>query len=132
MSVDSPRETDVNQVLLPRLEVHAHAVVSPPAPQAKTRIVRPLGYQLSRIAEFLFPKRTNTRVLQPIIADLQAEYIEALDQGRPWKAKWVRLHGHFAVADAAARIISRSMLLRGVWRLLGLGSAEGTDREQPD
>ena len=112
---DSTHVTGVGHVVLPSLVVHGVGDVGQPAPQPQAHIVRSPGYQLSRMAEFLFSKRTHTRVLQPIIADLQAEYIEALDQDRQWKAAWVRLRGYLACAIAVVRITGASALLRGVW-----------------
>ena len=41
---------------------------------------------------------TMARLIDPVIADLQVEYSQALRQGRTWRSRWVRLAGYVAFA----------------------------------
>jgi hypothetical protein len=53
--------------------------------------VRPApGHLLLRAAEFLASERTFSLVFEPVVTDLRREYADALRQGRPRKAMWVR------------------------------------------
>jgi len=57
------------------------------------RIARPPGATLLSLADFVFSKKTRDAVFAPTIGDLRDEYNEALDQGRRYKARWVRIRG---------------------------------------
>ena len=65
----------------------------PAPPSRPAEIERPPGVLLARFADFVFPKRIRDHVLIPHIADTQAEYFEALDQGRTRKAWWIAQRG---------------------------------------
>jgi hypothetical protein len=52
--------------------------------------------RLDRFARFVFSKRIYERYLAPCIAETQAEYFEALQEGDERKARWVRIRGVFA------------------------------------
>lgn len=56
------------------------------------------GDRLRAFAACLIRREAMTRVIDPVISDLQHEYREALDQNRTWKAAWVRLAGYAAFA----------------------------------
>jgi hypothetical protein len=77
------------------------------------RVIRPPGQALRRVAD-LFGKRTRERILDPIIADMQLEYCDALAEERPRRAKlWlIRLRAWVAFVEA---ILSRTV----VGRILG-------------
>src|SRR5688572_13135283 len=55
-------------------------------PTEHARVLRPPGQALHRVAS-LFGKRTRERILDPIIADMQLEYCDALAEARPSKVK---------------------------------------------
>jgi Lipopolysaccharide export system permease LptF/LptG len=52
------------------------------------------GDRLRRLAVRLFTARTMEHVIDPLLADLQTEYQEAVREGFVWKAHWVRLVGY--------------------------------------
>lgn len=74
--------------------------VAPLAERAR-QVIRPPGHTLHRVAG-LFSKRTRERVLDPIIADMQLEYCEALAEERPRRLKlWlVQVRAWVAFAEA--------------------------------
>lgn len=57
-------------------------------------ILRPPGSRLRSLADFFLSKKTMKRVVNPILADLQLEYCEALAEGRTAKAFWVCVRGY--------------------------------------
>ena len=59
------------------------------------RITRPPGALIGRWAEFVFSPRTVEYLVNPILADIQIEYFNALAEGRNAKAVWVRLRGYW-------------------------------------
>jgi len=58
------------------------------------RIVRPPGSRLLSFGDFFYSPKTLERVIQPIIADMQAEYCKALAENRKVKATWIRFRGY--------------------------------------
>lgn len=87
----------------------------------QSTIVKPPGYALARLAEFIYSRRTYTQVFLPILSDLQLEYQEALAARRWQKARWVTMRGrwHF-IAAALARIpASLTRLVASLWKLSG-------------
>jgi hypothetical protein len=56
------------------------------------------GDRLRAFAACLIGPEAMTRVIDPVITDLQHEYRQALDQNRTWRAGWVRLAGYAAFA----------------------------------
>jgi hypothetical protein len=85
-------------------------VADAPVAERRHRVIRPPGHALHRVAG-LFSKRTRERVLDPIIADMQLEYCEALAEERPRRLKlwWVQLRAWVAFAEA---IILRTVVGR--------------------
>ena len=61
-------------------------VVSKPRP----RIQVVPGASATRLLQWVFPRKQFEHIFAPQIADLQYEYIAALDEGRPRKAMWIR------------------------------------------
>jgi hypothetical protein len=57
-------------------------------------ICRAPGWGLNRFAGWFFSRRTLEEVLQPVLADMQAEFVEAVSEGRIYKARWVQLRGY--------------------------------------
>jgi hypothetical protein len=90
----------------------------PTAPRLP-RVIRPPGQLLHRVAG-LFGKRTRERVLEPIIADMQLEYCEALASDRPRTLRlwWVQARAWVAFAEAifVRTVIGR--IIRGLSRLV--------------
>jgi len=52
------------------------------------------GWCLHRMARWVFSSRTVAEVLEPVLSDMQVDFTEALAEGRPHKARWVRLRGY--------------------------------------
>jgi hypothetical protein len=65
-----------------------------------------------------------SRLIDPVIADLRAEYAEALSEGRMWRGCWARLAGYmaflkvFVICDWSSRDATRP-LLRAAGFVLG-------------
>jgi len=56
------------------------------------------GDRLRAFAASLIEPEAMTRVIDPVITDLQHEYRQALEQNLTWRAAWVRLAGYAAFA----------------------------------
>jgi hypothetical protein len=101
--------------VVPAPELHASQPVPPGRDLAprQHRVIRPPGQALHRFAA-LFGRRTRERVLDPIIADMQLEYCEALAAERPRRVRlWlVQLRAWFAFTEAI-------LLRTGVGRMIG-------------
>jgi len=69
----------------------------PRAPLRATRIQTPPGARLARCATFLLTKDAYRRYVQPVIADMQFEYCEALAAGATGRARWIAVRGWFLV-----------------------------------
>jgi len=107
--------------VMPLAERRPSNQLLPAAPARVPRVVRPPGQTLHRIAA-LFSKRTRERILDPIIADMQAEYCDVLAAEHPrWPKLWlvqVRAWVAFAEAIFLRTVVGR--MIRGVGRLLKL------------
>jgi hypothetical protein len=83
------------------------------SPARPHHVIRPPGQTLHRIAA-LISKRTRERILDPIIADMQLEYCEALADERPRKITlwlvqaraWVAFGEAIFLRTVVGRIIS--------------------------
>ena len=91
------------------------------------RVLRPPGQALHRVAA-LFGKRTRERILDPIIADMQLEYCEALAEPRPRTAMlWlIQLRAWVAFAEAILLKTVVGRVAGGLSRLV-LPRAGGAD-----
>lgn len=69
-------------------------------PDSGIGIVRPPGSQIRAFCEFVFSRKTLERVIDPIIADMQTEYCEALAAQRRFKAIWVCVRGYWCLVKA--------------------------------
>ena len=78
-------------------------------------IARPPGSFLSRLAEFLLSPKTNERIVNPIISDLQLEYCSALAAKRRVKAAWVCFRGYWSLFKAVG-LYSIIKILVDMWR----------------
>jgi len=76
--------------LLERLRITGHS-----------QIVRPPGSTCRSVIDFFYSPKTVARVFDPILADMQAEWVEAIARGRHYKASWIRLRGYWEIARAA-------------------------------
>ena len=98
-------------------------------PDSSARILSAPGTTLMRIAEFCFSRRTCTGVLEPVVADMQHEYFEALAAGRERKAKMVLARGYaaFVAAVIANTVVGR--IVRGALALRGSAVGEHNREE---
>jgi hypothetical protein len=85
----------------------------------RQHVIRPPGQALHRVAAF-FGKRTRERILDPIIADMQLEYCEALAEQRPRKLMlWViQLRAWVAFIEAILLKTVVGRLAGGLSRLI--------------
>jgi hypothetical protein len=85
---------------------------------AQGQIKAPPGSRLRVFAEFCFSRRTYERVLEPILRDLFDEYCEALNDHRPWKARWVQTLGYWSFWSAvlAQMPISMVKMVYKIWQ----------------
>jgi hypothetical protein len=60
------------------------------------------GSRLRRFAERVCDSRALERLIDPLIADMQAEYHNARLTGRLWASRWVRLQGYLAFVKVVA------------------------------
>lgn len=66
------------------------------------------GARLRAFAARLFDRSTLERLIDPVIADLQCEHAEAVRQGRPWRARWIRIVSCIAFCKVAALAVFAS------------------------
>jgi len=58
--------------------------------------MRPPGTRLRAVAARLFAANTMDYLIDPAIADMQAEYEDASRRGLTWRKRWICLRGHLA------------------------------------
>jgi hypothetical protein len=56
------------------------------------------GDRLRAFAARVCSADTMARLIDPVIADIQAEHAHALQRGRVWRSRWIRLAGDIAFA----------------------------------
>lgn len=78
--------------------------------------VRAPGYRFHRLAEFLYCRRTMERVFDPMLADMLDEYLEALANGRLWKARWIRFRYYLDLG----RVVGLKSIVDVVKEVVGL------------
>jgi len=85
------------------------------------RIYRPPGERLGAFARFCFSRKTYAIVVEPALRDLQDEYLEALAEGQPLKARWVRCRDTLAFWSALVNQVPISLLrlLYRLWKAAG-------------
>jgi hypothetical protein len=64
--------------------------------------MRRTGVRLRAFASRWFSDRTMAHVIDPVLADLQAEFEEALHHGKVWRSRWVWVAGHIALVKAVS------------------------------
>jgi hypothetical protein len=59
------------------------------------------------------------RVFNPPLADMQNEWLEAVLEGRKFKAIWVRIRGYHSIYSAAGLhvIVSAGRKLLEIWKI---------------
>jgi len=72
-------------------------------------VKRPPGTRLLQIADFLSSPTNVEQVFEPLVADWQKEYFDALQQGRTLKARWI-----------SVRYYWRSILALGLSKVFSL------------
>lgn len=84
-------------------------------------VARPPGWRLGAFARFWFSRKTYSLVLEPTLRDLIDEYVKALAEGQPLKARWVRWRGTFAFWSAVVNQMPVSFLrlLHRLWKAAG-------------
>jgi hypothetical protein len=70
------------------------------------RLSSPPGVGLRALAELIFSTKSYLEIFVPVFRDLFDEYCQALETGRPWKARWVRLRGYWSFWSAVAAHLS--------------------------
>lgn len=55
---------------------------------------------LLKISSFLFSTKTQKEIFEPIVADWQEEYFEALFKKETWKARWINVRYTYAFLAA--------------------------------
>jgi hypothetical protein len=117
------RDSDLHNLLIVREAMHGRlslkevddlksALLSAKkrAERGKRHIVIPPGSKLLTIAEFFYSKKTYTLHFEPIVADMQREYFEALYEKRVWKARWIHIRGCWGFISAMGLNICVSLL----------------------
>jgi hypothetical protein len=59
------------------------------------------GVRLRAFAARWFDAAAMERFIDPLLADLQAEYEEAIGRGRIWRARWIWMAGHIGLVKVA-------------------------------
>lgn len=60
-------------------------------------IALPPGYHLAVIARFILTPKAYRQYVEPVIADMQYEYIKAIAKENYWLASWITVRGHLLV-----------------------------------
>jgi lipopolysaccharide export system permease LptF/LptG-like protein len=61
------------------------------------------GDRLRAMAAHVFDADIMEHLIDPVVADLQVEYLDASQAGRLWRRRWVRFAGYIAFARVAVR-----------------------------
>jgi hypothetical protein len=90
---------------------------------SESRVFRPSGWNLRRFAELCFSKKTFTKVLEPVLSDMQKEHFEALAASRRWKALMVLVRGYWSFWSAVVAQLPISFARRvyEVWKATKTG-----------
>ncbi|MBA3335475.1 MAG: hypothetical protein H0T08_07690 [Acidobacteria bacterium] len=59
-----------------------------------------VGFRLLSIINFLYSRKNQKEVFEPLFADWQEEYFEALFKKEIWKARWINLRYTYAFLTA--------------------------------
>lgn len=86
-----------------------------PVPSRRTILLQPPGLYLRAWSMFWFSRKTFARVLEPIIADAQHEWLEAHKHGQIAQARLICIRGYVAFFSALITMVPLS-LLRWFWQ----------------
>lgn len=79
--------------------------------QPRIALQRAPGSWMLRLSGIIFSKRTNDLVFQPLVADYQSEYFEALNRSDCWSARRIRFRYSVAFVCAFARKLGAPVVL---------------------
>jgi hypothetical protein len=65
--------------------------------RSSSTIVTPPGDMLAQVAKFLLTPNAYKKYVEPVIADMQQEYIDAIAARHTWHARYIVLRGHLLV-----------------------------------
>lgn len=85
------------------------------SPSSRKLLLRPPGMHLRSWCRFWFSRQTFTKVVEPTIADLQEEWLEAHKLKHTAKARWICIRGYVSLLCALATMMPVS-LLRWFWQ----------------
>ena len=71
------------------------------------------GDRLRTMAARVCGRETMERLIDPLIADMQTEYMEAVRQDRVWRSRWVRLPGYIAFLKVIALTACKASWIAG-------------------
>ncbi len=71
------------------------------------------GSRLRRLAARLLSPSTMERLIDPLIADQQHEYAEAIRRGDTWRRRWVRIAGCIAFWKVATMALANALAEQG-------------------
>jgi hypothetical protein len=60
------------------------------------------GDRLRPLAVRILDQRTVERIVDPLLADLEMEYADAIQHGRLWRSRWILILGYFAFLKTIA------------------------------
>jgi hypothetical protein len=66
----------------------------------RPKLLVPPGARARRALEWLFTKKTMTNVFEPILADMQAEWMAAMIAKQDGRAKWIAVRGMLSLGRA--------------------------------
>jgi hypothetical protein len=87
----------VDEAHISRITANFDALISELVAEQHRRIVLPPGHKLSVVAGFLLTRGAFKRYVEPVIADMQQEYVDAIAAGDEWRALWIAVRGHLLI-----------------------------------
>jgi len=105
-----------------RRESKIFKVLNPGVPTFKDKVVLEAlpGAQILVVARSLYSQRTFTQIFEPTAHDLWADYIEALANHQPRRARWIRIRGYWTFVNVM--LIHSGMVtvkrLVNIWRTI--------------
>jgi|GEM_PF-5973430 len=77
---------------------------------SESKIEKVPGHHLAEMLKFTFSKKWYESVLEQTIADEQQEYIEAIEQGKNYKAMWIKVRLWIIIAKTISMVIPLTLL----------------------
>ena len=72
--------------------------------------MRRTGVRLRQLAARWCDAATLDRYIDPVLADLQAEYEQAVRRGRAWQSRWIWIRGHLAFVTTIVCCAGRQVM----------------------